>query len=167
MKLLTAIVAFLILAGVGAFILTHQGPKTDPAVGASAGPDVSFRTFFHDNAIIGGFDFATTSQGAVTYTAASFTNAKVIEHVASGATTATLPTNAALSAAGYLTSIGDTDTKYIHASTTKITFAGNTGVTLSTASSTKDISANSTGILTCARLGATEGRLIQCLLVAD
>ncbi len=161
---LLAIVLALVALGTAVFYNpVHQAVQT---LGA-AGQDFSNRVFFHDNAIIGGFDYATSSVGASTYSATPFANAKVIEQQAASALTVTLPTGANLSSIGYLQYPGDTDTKYIHASTTKITLAGSTGVTLLTASSTKDISANSTGILTCARLGATEGRLIQCLLVAD
>ncbi len=163
----TLALAFIAL-GVALFYHPAVPMAPQPAqVGAAASPDVYQHTFFHDNATIGGYDFATTSQGSVTYTAASFVNAKVIEHIASGATTATLPTNALMSAAGFLPNVGDNETKFIHASTTKVTLAGSTGVTLSSASSTFAISPNSTGALHCTRLGALEGRLIQCMLVAD
>lgn len=166
--IVSAIVAAVVVMVFGVFTQAPT-PQTqpDPTPGAVTGPDVYARTFFHDNAIVGGFDFATSSLGAATYTAASFVNAKVIEQQASGALTVTLPTNALLSAAGYLPNIGDTQITYIHASTTKITLATGTGITLSSASTTKDISANSTGKLECTRLGATEARLIQCLLTAD
>lgn len=165
MKVSVTLAIVLALAALGAALFYH--PVYNTVVGGTAGPDISFRTFFHDNAIIGGFDYATSSVGASTYTATAFANAKVIEQQAASSLTVTLPTNAQLSAAGYLQNVGDTDTKFIHASTTLVTLAGSTGVTLSTASSTKAISANSTGILTCSRLGASEGRLIQCLLIAD
>lgn len=141
--------------------------KPAPVVGSSPGQDISFRQFFRDNIIVGGYDYATSSIGAATYPVVPFMNAKLIEQQAASALTVTLPTGASLSSAGYLQNIGDTDIKYIHASTTAITLAGNTGLTLSSASSTTKISAGTTGILTCARLGTTEARLIQCLLVAD
>lgn len=162
---LSVVALVLAAAALGFAVFGGKTPAVD--LGAAAGPDVSFHTFFRDNVTIGGSTFATSSAGAVTYTAASLVNSKLVEHNATGALTATLPTNAALSSAGFLPSAGDTKEIYIHASTTLITLAGSTGVTLSSASTTKAISANTTGVLNCVRLGATEGRLIQCLLTAD
>lgn len=166
MKITTIIsVLALVLAG-AAIVLGLSHVPVAPPLG-SAGSTFSSRAFFQDNMVVGGNDFATSSQGTVTYTAPTFINARVIEHIAAGATTATLPTSAALSSAGFLPNIGDTQTVLIHASTTKITLAGNTGVTLASASTTKDISAGSIGRLECTRLGTTEGRGIWCLLTAD
>lgn len=133
----------------------------------AAGSEFSSRLILRDNEVVGGFDFATSSTGAATYTAVSINNARVIEHIAATALTATLPTNAALSAVGFLPNVGDTQTFFIHASTTKITLAGNTGVTLASASTTKDISPGLIGRIECSRLGATEARGIWCLLMAD
>lgn len=134
---------------------------------AGSGQTQSSRGVFQDNIVVGGYDFATSSQGTVTYTATSIVNSRVIEHIAVGATTGTLPTNAALSSAGFLPNIGDTQTLYIQASTTKITLAGNTGVRLDTASTSADISPGRIGKIEFVRLGATEGRLIHALLIAD
>lgn len=164
-SIVLSVVAILLAASTAGLVLFGQSAQA-PLSGA-AGPNVSFHTFFGDDATIGGNRFATTSQGSVTYTAASIVNSKLIEHNAEAATTATLPTNALLSSAGFLPTVGDTRQIFIHASTTLITLAGSTGVTLSSASTSKNISANSTGILTCIRLGATEGRFIKCLLTAD
>lgn len=158
-----AVVVGVILGAAGVLALVPKEPTT----GAQSGTEVSFRQSFRDNIVVGGYDFATTSQGTATYTAASIANSRVIEHIAPAALTATLPTNAALSAVGYLPNVGDTQTLFIHASTTKITLAGNTGLTLHSASSTKDVAAGSIGRLECTRLGATESRGIWCLLLAD
>lgn len=150
-----------------AYLFTKPAQEAVQNSLAGAGNTFSQRVFFFDNTVTGGNTLATSSRGTVTYTAATFVNARNIEHNAEAATTATLPTNAALSAAGYLPNVGDSQTVFIHASTTKITLAAGTGITLATASSTKDVSAGSIGALTCTRLGATEGRGIWCLLTAD
>lgn len=165
MKIAVTLIGIVAVAALGAAFLLH--PAVQPVVSGAAGPDVSFRTFFHDNAIIGGTDYATTSVGASSLTATQFANAKTIEENATGALTVTLPTGASLSSIGYLQYPGDTDTKFFHASTTNVTLAGATGLTLSAASTTKQVAANTTGIITCTRLGATEARLIQCILVSD
>lgn len=165
MKLSTFIALAVAVAALATAVF-YNPTVIHPVVGA-AGQDFSNRVFFHDNAIIGGNDYATSSQGAATYTGTAFANAKVIEQQAPGALTVTLPTNAQLSSIGYLQYAGDTDTKFLHASTTLVTLVGNTGVTLSAASTTKQVSAGTTGIITCSRLGATEARLIQCILVSD
>lgn len=138
-----------------------------PPLGSVTGPDVPYFTRFFDNVNVGGYDLATSSQGTVTYTALNIVRSHIIEHVAAGATTATLPTNAALSAAGFLPNIGDSQVVYFHASTTAITLAGNTGVTLHSASSTLKVAAGSIGRLECTRLSAVENRAIWCLLIAD
>lgn len=162
--LILAIIAA-VIALVGVFTLGSKAPA--PAVGAASGPDVFQHTFFHDNITVGGYDFATSSAGAVTYTAQSIVNTRVIEHIATGALTATLPTNAALSSAGFLPTVGDTQVLYIHASTTLITLAGNTGVTLNSASTTKQITPGNVGVIHFMRLGAAEGRGIWAFLSAD
>lgn len=164
-KIIGALAVIALLIGGYALYKTPTTPSQP--VGAIAGGDVSNFTHFYNNVNVGGFDFATSSQGSVTYTATSIVGARVIEHIAPAATTATLPTNALLSAAGFLPNIGDTQTLYIHASTTKITLAGATGVTLFTASSTKEIAAGSIGRVDFVRLGASEGRTIWAFLTAD
>ena len=142
-------------------------PKTPAPVLGAAGQIFSNRVFFGDNVMIGGFDFATSSIGAVTYTAASIANSRLIEHQASSAVTATLPTNAALSSIGFLPNPGDTQTLFIHASTTAIVLVGNTGVTLTSASTTKQVLPGSFAKLEFLRLGATEARTILVKLTTD
>lgn len=159
------IVGGLLVAGLVFGLNLSKEKPTLP--GAASGSDVSFRMFFRDNINVGGNDFATSSVGAATFTAALINNARVIEHTAASAVTLTLPTNAALSGAGFLPNVGDTQVVFIHATTTAITLAGNTGVTISTASSTKSIAAGQIGRLECTRLGALEARGIWCLLIAD
>lgn len=162
---LTISVIALLVAG-SAYVFIKPVQEVVNNLGASGATQTS-RGFFLDNIVLGGNTLATSSQGSVTYTAATFANARNIEHIATGATTATLPTAALLSSAGYLPNVGDSQTVLIHASTTKITLAAGTGITLHSASSTKEIAAGSVGQLTCTRLGATEAKNIWCLLVAD
>lgn len=156
-----------VIASVLVVVLGFTFFVPQPPLAGSAGPDVTAFTHFYDNVNIGGATFATSSEGTVTYTAASIVRSRVIEHDATGATTATLPTNTALSALGFLPNVGDTQSIFIHASTTKITLAAGTGMTLASASSTKAVSAGSIGRLDCVRLGVTEARNIWCLLTAD
>jgi hypothetical protein len=166
-NILSHVLVFALGIMMAAFGVMRMMPQQQPPLGSAAGPDMQQHINFYDNMTVGGADFATSSQGTVTYTAASIANSRVIEHKATAALTATLPTNTALSAVGFLPKVGDTQTLFIHASTTKVTLAGNTGVTLFSASSTKDVAAGSIGRLECTRLGATEGRLIWCILSAD
>lgn len=165
--IIPAVIALFITVGILVVFPPKTITNTLQNVGAAAGPDVSFFTHFYDNVNIGGNDFATSSIGTATYTANSFAKAHVIEHIAASALTVTLPTNAALSAAGYLPNVGDSQTLFIHASTTKITLAASTGIILNSASSTIQVAAGSIGRLECTRMGATEVRLIECLLIAD
>lgn len=157
----TIAVAALLLGG---FALVQKTAVTAPPNGAVTGPDVYAMTFFHDNVNVGGLDFATSSTGAVTYTAASIVKSRVIEHQAASAVTATLPTNAALSALGFLPNVGDTQVIFIHASTSAVTLVGSTGVQLNSASTTLLIGAGKTGRIEFVRYGATEGRLINGIL---
>lgn len=165
LALTIAVAALLVAVSAYVFIKPVQS-VVNQTLGAS-GNTFSGRVFFFDNTVTGGNTLATSSQGTATYTAATFANARNIEHNATAALTVTLPSNAALSAAGYLQNVGDSQTVLIHASTTKITLAAGAGMTLNTASSTKEISAGNIGVLTCTRLGASEAKNLWCLLVAD
>jgi hypothetical protein len=159
----------LISAGVSALIMVLGFvfvPRT-VTLGANPGPDVYSRTFFHDNINVGGGVLATTSQGAATYTAANISNSRLIQHIASAALTATLPTAAALSAVGFLPNVGDSQVVFVQASTTKITLAGNTNVTISSASTTLDISPGKTARLEFVRLGATENKGYWVTMVSN
>jgi hypothetical protein len=134
---------------------------TNLSVGGSAGPEFYDRLFFKDNVVVGGGSFATTSQGAATYTASNIVNNRLILHRAPGALTATLPTKASFNSAGFLQYPGDTYSMYIYASTTAITIAGNTGVRLDSASTTNNINAAGVGKLEFIRLPATEDSDIE------
>ena len=166
-KIIGSIAVIALIVGGWGLYNTFQTQPVQQNFGATAGGDFFNLVSFHAGVVTGGNDFATSSQGTVTYTTASIVKANLIEHIATAATTATLPTNTALSAAGFLPNPGDTVTIYLHASTTAITIAGNTGVTLYSASSTKQVAEGAYGSLECTRLGKTEARLIECLLTAD
>jgi len=163
----------IVIAAIVAVVATTAFLSFTPAttivqqIAGNPGPDVFNWTHFYDNVNIGGNSFATSSRGTVTYTAASIIRSRVIEHNAEAATTASLPTNAALSSAGFLPNVGDTQSFFIQASTTLITIAGNTGVTLASASTTRIIYSGRMGRIECVRLGATESRLIQCLMTQN
>lgn len=156
-----------VLSVISIFKSGNQIPTPAPVSYGAAGSTFSSEVFLQNGETVGGYDFATSSRGVVTYTASSITRSRVIEHIATAATTGTLPTNAALSSLGFLQNVGDTKTLFIQASTTKITMAGNTGVTISSASTTLDISPGKIGRLDFVRLGATESGLIQVLLTTD
>lgn len=161
--LVTVVVAVLAGLAIGFVAMSFKTVSVQPTYKGS-GSVTNERAEFRDSMTVGGKTFATSSRGSVTYTAASIANSKVIEHNAEAATTATLPTAALLSASGFLQNVGDTATIYIHASTTQITLAGGTGVTLSSASSTKVILPNTTARIDFVRHGATEGRAIWALM---
>lgn len=160
--LISAVVAAVIAGLIGFYFHT---PVAQPL--GAAGSTFSFPVSFLDNVTTGGYDYNASITGTVTYNTVAFARARVIEHIATTTTTVSIPTNAALSAAGFLPNVGDTSTTFIHASTTLITLSGNTGVTLGTASTSAKISPGQTGTLQCARLGAAEARLIQCILTTD
>lgn len=170
-KLISAVAGIaLVLSAIGLFTGDVTNPvieRTIEKVGAAAGPTFDNQIEARDSITVGGRVFATSSAGTVTYTAVSLVNTNLVEHNATGALTATLPTEASLSAAGFLPRQGDTKTIFIHASTTKITLAGNTNLTLHSASTTLEISPNTTARLDFVRLGATEARKIQAFLIAD
>jgi hypothetical protein len=163
--LITAVIAAVVAVAV-AYLAAPAQPVQPEPLGA-AGSTFSNQVNFQDNIVVGGYDFATSSQGAATYTAAAFARSRVIEHIAAAVVTVTTPTNAALSAIGYLPNVGDTASLFIHASTSAVTLVGGTGVTVGAASSSIRVAANQTGKIDCVRLGATEARAIQCILTSD
>lgn len=166
--LVTVVVAGLAGLAIGFVAMSFKPVSVQPTqeqpTYAGSGNVTNERAEFRDSMTVGGKVFATSSRGSVTYTATSIATSKVIEHNAEAATTATLPTAALLSAAGFLQNVGDTATIYIHASTTQITLAGGTGVTLNAASSTKVILPNTTARIDFVRQGATENRAIWALM---
>lgn len=108
-------------------------------VGATAGNDFYSPVWFAQTATVGGNVFATSSVGAVTYTAATIQNASLIQHTAASALTATLPASSTLGA--FVPKAGDSRTIFVNPITTLITFAGGTGTDLHTSSSTKNCNA--------------------------
>lgn len=103
--------------------------------GANPSPEFFVPAHFRDTAIIGGGVFATTSNGTVVYTAASFQKTNVIEHTATGAVAASLPASTTLNA--FLPFPGDTRTLFLRPITSAITVSGGTGTLLRTASTSK------------------------------
>ena len=102
--------------------------------GANAGTDHYSAESFLAGVTVGGINFATSSVGAVTYTAASLRDVSLITHTAGSALTATLPASSTID---FIPRSGDTRTIYFAPVTTGITLAGGTGTDLHSASSTK------------------------------
>lgn len=102
-------------------------------LGALTGPDIFDKVRLHDGVEIGGGNFATSSAGAVTYTADQLFNFNLVTHTATGALTATLPASSTIP---YIRDAGDSTSVFITPVTTGITLAGGTGTELSSASST-------------------------------
>ena len=163
MKYIVGLIAVAVLA-LGGFVFTH--PSTQP-VGATASPDVYWMTFFHQGLVVGGGASTVTDDVGATkvLTAAQVMNNHLIEFIATTTTTVDTPTAAQLEGIGLLQNAGDSYSLFIHASTTQITMAGNTGVTFTSASSTKIISAGTTGKVDFIRLPATESNGINAILV--
>lgn len=128
-----------------------QGPAGKPgeSFGAFPGGEIQVPVAFRDTVSLGGNVFATTSQGAVTYTAGAVSKFSLIQHTASAALTATLPASSTLT--GFIPKAGDTQTVYLAPITTGITLAAGTGTDLNTASSTKFCVVNSVCELTFVR----------------
>lgn len=103
----------------------------------------------------GGNVFATTSQGATTYTAADIEVASLIRHTASAALTATLPASSTFSSA-FIPTPGDRKDICLYAITTLITLADGTGTEINTASSTKNVNAAGLGCMTFIRDSDTD-----------
>lgn len=129
-----SVLAFLASLGAVGFVVMQDAPGA-PSLGAAAGPEVTEKTFFRDDVVVGGTSFATSSVGAGTYTATQITNSKIIVHTAASALTVTLPASSTLSS--FIPKIGDTKTTFLLPVTTGITVAGGTGTDLNTSSSTK------------------------------
>lgn len=127
----------------GASLLkTDSSPKLGATFMDSYNP-VSFRS----GITVGGYNFATSSVGAVTYTGGTFNNPAlgIITHTAASALTATLPASTTLTS--LVPNIGDSRVIYINPITTGMTLAGGTGTLLNSASSTKFIIAGQVGRL--------------------
>ena len=132
---IAGILALVLVVVLGGYTLTHK-PVVQEVVGAQAGPEHGNAEFFHSTITVGGSVFATSSQGAATYTAASLQNTSLIKHTAPGALTVTLPASSTLT--NFARNPGDVRTIFISAITTNITLAGGTGTDIDTASTTKN-----------------------------
>lgn len=124
-----------------------------PTLQGTAGPEHTERQFFLDDVVVGGNNFATSSQGAATYTAVQIFNSKLITHTAGGALTATLPASSTIP---QIPKVGDTKVVYLAPITTKITLAGGTGTELNTGSTTPQCLAGSLCTLTFVRQSDTD-----------
>lgn len=137
LKLASAVAALVVMVGglqadVNALKSTSHEPQ---AYGALSGPDVYSPINFYQTATIGGNVFATSSQGTVTYTAASLLYAQLIQHTATAAVTATLPASSTMTS--FAPKAGDTREIFLAPITSMVTLAGGTGTDLNTSSSTK------------------------------
>lgn len=150
MALQSIVTSAAVALSIVALLVGLSRPTVEVPAGAAPGPDFDFPVFFRQTATPGGNVFATTSQGAVTYTAAQLLNTSLIQHTASAALTATLPASSTLSGI-FAPRAGDTRTIYLAPITTGITLAGGTGTDLNTASSTKFCVVNSVCELTFVR----------------
>lgn len=101
-------------------------------VGSVPGGEFLIPVSFRDSATLGGNVFATTSNGSVTYTAASFGKTSLIQHTASGAVTATLPASSTLSS--FAPFPGDVRTIFLNPITTAVTLVAGTGTDINNAS---------------------------------
>ena len=130
----TVLVVILVIATAGAYLY----PEVQKPFGAISSPQVYDRMYFYNNEEVGGGNFATSSVGAVTYTAAQVFNNKLITHTAASALTVTLPASTTIS---NIVGAGMSYTLYLTPVTTGITVAGGTGTELNAASSTAMCSA--------------------------
>lgn len=153
-KIIGSIAVVALLVGGYALFNTFQAqPATQPA-GAVSGPDVFQKMLFHADFVVGGSNFATTSQGAVTYTAAQMMNNRLITHTAASTLTATLPASTTLGA--YLPNVGDSKTTCIDAITTKITLAAGTGDIFSYGTTTSIVGAGNEMCVTFSKKANTD-----------
>ena len=136
MSLPKLVLAFIISAAIvsGVFIAMKDTTPEAP-LGANPGPEYLDVQYFRGDAIVGGANLATTSQGTATYTGQQVMVNKVITHTAPAALTVTLPASSTLSQ--YIPKTGDTKTLFIVPITTLITVAGASGMDLNSASTSR------------------------------
>lgn len=161
-KVLAGLVAALSL--LAAFLTTYNVKvavaPVEPAYGSVTGPDVYVPLFLHQGVTIGGNVNSSSTVATETLAASDINNYKLLNAKAAAAATLTLPTKAALTGIGFVPVAGDTAEWFIHASTSAITLAGNTGVTLRSATTTV-VGIGQTDKLTFVRLPANEGATIE------
>ncbi len=162
-----------ILVAVVAFLggMSHEGKVSvsvlpDQTFGA-AGNVFSEAVTVLNGITIGGKVIASTTVATETLNRSDIDGVKLLNAKAAAASTLTLPTNALLSAGGFLPNPGDTYEWFVHASTSVITLSGGSGVALQTVASSSQIFVGRTGKVTFIRLGATEGRTIEAKLSND
>jgi len=135
--------------------------------GVASGGVFDMPVVLHNDITVGGGWYATTSTSG-TYLGSTIVNSKFITETGETAVTRTMQTNAALSSAGFLPNVGDTATRYIFASTSIVTLAGNTGVLLhGMGTTTLAIMASSTARLDFVRLNSTNNNAIEVLITQD
>lgn len=164
-------IAMLAVLFVGANFPINDDPSviervTEKTVGG-AGQDEYATKFFHNNVQVGGEWFATTSTSG-TYLASTILMSKLITETGATAVTRTLPTRDALHSVGFLPNVGDTATTYVFASTSVVTFVGNSGVLVhGMGTTTLAVMASSTARLDWVRLNSTNGSVYEVLISAD
>ncbi len=163
-KLFTGIVTVLlaVVAFLGAFNTHVAVNPVEQAFGAVTGPDVFIPLAFHAGFTNGGKINASSTVTTETLAVSDIVGVAEFNGVAASAATVTLPTRAKLSAAGFLPNAGDSATIFVHASTSIITLAGNTGVALRAATTTA-IGIGATDRLEFVRLPANEGGTYEVL----
>ena len=146
---LTVFVAFLVLVG------SNQSVPTEPTLELGA-TGTRFPNGITSGAFTqGGGVTATTSIGAVTYTASQFDTESTIEHTAASAVTATLPASSTLST--FVPLPGQSRTIFIkNISAGIITLSGGSGTLLRSASSTSRILTTGVGRLDFVRKNDTD-----------
>lgn len=164
-KVLGSIVA--VLLAVLAFIAASNvkvavSPVND--VFGAAGQVFSEQVFLNGGATIGGKVIASTTVATETLAAMDIVGVKLLNAKAAAATTMTLPSKSALASAGFLQNAGDTSEWFIHASTSAITLAGATGVSLRSNASSTIVYPLTTAKLTFTRLPAVEGGTYEAII---
>ena len=145
-----AVVALL----VGGYALFNTFQPVQQNFGATAGNDFFGFVSFHGGELVGGGNFATSSVGAATYTAAQIMNNRLITHTAASALTVTLPASTTLGA--YLPNKGDSKTTCIDGVTTAITLAAGTGDIFSYGTSTSIVAPGNEMCMTFSKKANTD-----------
>lgn len=158
--LVVAVVAF----GVAFFHGGVPGPAGKDGVSfGGIGQNQSFKVSFQGGAVLGGKVVASSTVVTQTLAKTDIFDVAYFNAKAAAAATLTFPTKASLGQTNFIPNAGDKWIWQLHASTSAVTLAGNTGVTLRAASSTK-INAGQTGTVIFTRLPKTEGSTIDALL---
>lgn len=152
-----------LLAFLGTYNVHVAVAPVDQVFGAS-GQTFYSEVFLTGGATIGGRVIASSTVATETLAATDIKGVKLLNAKAAAATTMTLPTKALLSGSGFLPSAGDTSEWFIHASTSAITLAGATGVSLRSNASSTIIYPLTTAKLTFTRLPVNEGSTYEVVI---